>query len=424
MAQDFSKQYTDAERFRRGIDRILKSDQYTDEYKQVLMDKLGNDYNVPKEAVSSDVEFDLLKSGGPVITISQNSGSLINLNDKPAAVSGYIEKPTYLEDELTKAVDVVVDELIKPPPKQKPLTVPKEVYDDLTEQYNKAVSDLEDLRAQLNAKIAELETAISEINLLNQTVDSEKLLRAAADNETQSSTERYTSVLKDFQTAMQKGIQEAIERVSLTAQVRGLQAQKEALQQQLENLKSITETLLGQIDTQQLQIEAQQNEIERQQEEAAAAFLLTGQPGTFGKTNNSGWKIPDSNVGKSDFGNSPLWFDKKKGVWENGDKVEFYNLSNETLVFTLTYAVVKRKEVSGDNTKSPWIIASKNIITVPPRNESDPGIEPVTFTKRYIWQPSRAAKTWNRSAYAEDIITVSVSNGDSFTIGAMYKLRD
>ena len=151
---DKTKKYTDEERFRRGIDRILKSDQYTDEYKAILMEKLGNDYNIPVQSVTEDVDFDLLKKGGPVVTLSEDSGSLVNLNDKPAAVSGYIEKPTYLEDELIRAVDVEVDELISPPPKQKPPTVPQDVYDDLTEQYNDAIDQIEDLREQLNQKIS------------------------------------------------------------------------------------------------------------------------------------------------------------------------------------------------------------------------------------------------------------------------------
>lgn len=409
--------YTDSERYKRGIDRILKSDQYTAEYKQILMDKLGNNYNVPKESVSKDVDFDLLKNGGPVVTLSQDTGSLVNINDKPAAVSGYIEKPTYLEDELMRAVDVEVDELIKAPPKQKSPTVPKPVYDDLAAQYAQAVNDLEDLRAQLNQTISELESAIADINLLNQTVDSEKLLRAASENETQASTERYRSVLNDFQIALQKGIQEAIERVSLTAQVRGLQAQKEVLQQQLENLKAITESLQGQIETQQLQIQAQQNTIEQQQEEAAAAFLLTGT--MLGKTSNSGWKVPESNIGSTDTGKYILYWDKDKGQWINGNLIELYNLSEEEeLIFTFTYVKGERDNVKGDNKSKPFIQGPTSV-TVPARVGSVPGVVPVTFTKNVIWQ---ADKFWN-SSHATDLIQIQVSNNDKYTLDAKYKIK-
>lgn len=428
MAEDLKNKYSDSERYRRGIDRILKSDQYTDEYKKVLMEKLGNDYNVPKAPVSADVEFDLLKEGGPVVTLSEDTGSLINLNDKPAAVSGYLEKPTYLEEELKKAVDIEVDELISPPPKQKPLTVPKDTYDDLRVQYNQSITDIEDLRDELNEKITELETAIADINLLNQTVDSEKLLRASAENETQASTERYTSVLGDFQTAMQKGIQEAIERVSLTAQVRGLQAQKEVLQQQLENLKSITESLQGQIEIlqgnielQQLQIEAQQNQIERQQEETAAIQVANILPGLGDKDNSSAWKIPDGSKGSQDTGAYPLYYKKHKSVWINGDKVEFYNLSEEPLIFTFTFEKGAREKIKGDGLNSPFMSGPARI-EVPPRQESEPGKETVTFTKVKIYREKGGNFLSNPSAYAIDNIKVQVSNGTQWNIGAYYKI--
>ena len=49
--------------------------------------------------------------------------------------SGYIERPKYNEEELKKAVDVKVDELIKPPKKQRGEYVKKLIYDELQKRF-------------------------------------------------------------------------------------------------------------------------------------------------------------------------------------------------------------------------------------------------------------------------------------------------
>jgi len=394
-----------SEKIKKGIDKILQSDQYTDEYKKVIMDRLGVDYSAPKtESETIDTEFDLLKNGGIIISESKKEGNLVTITEKPKAVSGYLEKPKYLEDELTKAVDVKVDELINKPPKTKPLTVPKETYDDLQKLYDESINDLEDLREQLNKKISELATANISIELLNQTVDSEKLLRAAADNETQSSTDRYSAVLNDFQIAMQKGIQEAIERVSLSAQVAGLQAQKEVLKEQLEQMRVIVENL-------QQSVEQAADALDDQQELQASSALLTGTPGFYEKTNQSGWKVPESSIGTPN--GEPIYLRHTR--FANGPIIDFYNLSEEPLIFTFTYEKVSREDCK----KCGGIfIGGPQRIEVPARVDSDPGKTPVEF---------KQVKTHKNKRFhigkSIDAIKVTVSNGDTFSIPAGYRIR-
>ena len=65
-----------------------------------------------------------------------------------------------------------------------------------------------------------------------------KYKKASADNEAQSSTQRYSDLLKDFSNSIIKGTRDGIERVSLTYQVQGLQPQKEALRQLLVQTQS------------------------------------------------------------------------------------------------------------------------------------------------------------------------------------------
>lgn len=377
--------------FKRGIDIILKSDRYTDEYKQVLLAQLGTDYSAPEtENSTQDVDFDLLKSGSLVISRSSNAENLITITEKPAAVSGYLEKPNYIEEELTKAVDVEVDELINLPPKQKPLTVPKETYDDLTDLYNQSINDLEDLRKQLNEAIADLETANLNINLLNQTVDTERLLRAAADNQAQASFDRYTAVLLDFQRAIQKAIQEAIERVSLTAQVRGLQAQKEVLKVLVQNL---------------------QQSLQTSQEQILAAQFTSGQPGFFENTNESGWKSPDSSISSPSA--EPIYLRHTKVV--NGMEIDFYNLTEEILIFTFEYIKGRREDIKGYN--GVWLGGPQRV-EVGPREGTNPGKSTVTFEQTRVLKNKRRHR-----GYGWDEIQVTVSNGDSYTINGLVRAR-
>lgn len=74
-----------------------------------------------------------------------------------------------------------------------------------------------------------------------------KLQEASAQNETQVANNRFTTLLSDFQNAVIAGSKEGVERVSLNAQVRGLQAQKKTLQQLLEVQKAITNQLTSQV---------------------------------------------------------------------------------------------------------------------------------------------------------------------------------
>ena len=384
-------------KIKKGISKILQSDNYTDEYKKVIMDRLGTDYNRPlTEEMTIDTDFDLLKNGGIVISESENSGSLVTIEQKEKAVSGYLEKPTYLEDELKKAVDIKVDELISAPPKEKAETVPKPVYDALQDLYNDKVTEVEGLKQEITDLTEQLATANLAINLLNQTVDSEKLLRAAADNEMQASTDRYTAILKDFQISMQKAIQEAIERVSLSAQVEGLQAQKEVLKIQLEQMTVLVENL--------------QSTVETQQDTAASAALLTGTPGFFEKSNQSGWKVPESSI---DYPTAEPLYARYK-TFRNGPIIDFYNLSDEPLIFTFTYEKGLRQDIK---TSGLWI-GGPTRVEVPARIESDPGKTPVTF-KMVKWLENKTFHTGK----AIDTIKVTVSNGDNYSINAELRAR-
>jgi hypothetical protein len=150
--------------------------------------------------------------------------------------SSTLERPYYNEEELKKAVDIEVDELIR--------------------------------------DIATLET---NVNSLESEVRSAQEQLRTSQAEFEALKNRFEVLLADFQNAVLKGTKEGIERVSMTAQVRGLGAQKETLASQLESEKQIVKSLQGANETLQATIESnraiaeQQIKAANQQVQAAQA---------------------------------------------------------------------------------------------------------------------------------------------------------
>lgn len=184
---------------------------------------------------------ELISSGSAVIT-SQNEQGNHTFYVKPTAedfdgeTSGYVERPKYNEELLKKAVNVVVDELIVAPAKPQPKVVPQKTYNRLEILYNESLAKNTDLSKQLSDALAEIETLNTANEALATQIDVERLLRASAENESEITNNKYVSLIQDFQNALSKGIKEGIERVSLEAQLRGLQAEKVTFDELQKNL--------------------------------------------------------------------------------------------------------------------------------------------------------------------------------------------
>lgn len=282
MNIDFKKQYDNSDITKKGVDIILASDKFTDDYKDLIRGYLG--FTDSTAQTTNEITENIIQNvnevgtfGNDKITVSKSeirSGDFVISTVKGGLV-GYIEKPIYIEDALTKAIDIVVDELISLPPKEKLETILKSLYDIKVNELAGWISDYGILNDKYSQSLSTISTLENEIETLNQVVDSEKILRAVADNETQAANARYTSVLSNFQTALNKGIEEAIARVSLEAQVQGLTAQKEVLESDIETLRILIETQskqfatqLGNIQTQfDIQIESQQSIFDVQTEQ-------------------------------------------------------------------------------------------------------------------------------------------------------------
>ena len=224
---------------------------------------------------------ELISSGSAVIT-SQNEQGNHTFYVKPTAedfdgeTSGYVERPKYNEEQLKKAVNVVVDELIAAPAKLQPKVVPQKTYDRLETIYNQSLGKNTDLSKQLSDALAEIETLNTANEALATQIDVERLLRASAENESQITNNKYVSLIQDFQNALSKGIKEGIERVSLEAQLRGLQAEKQTFDELQKNLTTQLEAASARaIELQNQVTNAQQllasAQIEASQAQAAAA---------------------------------------------------------------------------------------------------------------------------------------------------------
>lgn len=178
--------------------------------------------------------------------------------------SAYLEQPYYDSEQLEKAKDIKVDELIKPKPEQRERYIKyvkyQEKLDEITILTDEKIQ-LELEAGRLKSTIAGLETTV--LTLESQVISAQERVRTI-ESEFESLRNRYESLLQDFQNAVLKGTKEGIERVSLTAQVRGLGAQKETLASQLESEKGIVKSLQDANKTLQQTIASNQKIAEQQ----------------------------------------------------------------------------------------------------------------------------------------------------------------
>jgi len=206
-----------------------------------------------------DNEFilsELIKKGSAALKQEvTETGTIIvdTAKDTDGETFGYVERPIYNEQQLVKAVDIVVDELISPDQELGPQTVLKTTYNDLEELYRQSLVDIQDLREQVNDLTTENENLKNQIDDLTRQLDLANLLKASADNEKEAVNQSLQQVSMDLQAALIKGTKEAVERVSREASLQGALAQKEAFTKiQEDSKKSIEEankTILGLQDT-------------------------------------------------------------------------------------------------------------------------------------------------------------------------------
>jgi len=156
---------------------------------------------------------------------------------KPGLVGSTLLRPTYNDEELKKAVDVVVDELLPEPPVVDRNLVP-------LEDYNAALSLIEELsfnnetltiaNDNFTSLLAELDSdrqsLQSEIDALNATIALLENQIAQAQNSVKDLVDELTSVRQQLTTSQIENAELSAKLAALEAQIAALRAQITALQ--------------------------------------------------------------------------------------------------------------------------------------------------------------------------------------------------
>lgn len=178
------------------------------------------DVSVEDRILSKTPKLGKLKKKNPIIIPDEKQESY------SGEVSDYVERLKYNEEELKKALDVDVDELIKAAPKDLPKIISRKAFERLQGLYQSAQENILNLTNKLKAeesKVSGLESTIADLQARLAAAQASQL---NAEQELIASNAKFASLLIDFQNALSKGIQEGTERVSLESQLRGLQAEK------------------------------------------------------------------------------------------------------------------------------------------------------------------------------------------------------
>jgi hypothetical protein len=194
------------------------------------------------------MEFELIKKD------LQNSGSLVARDrnsvyfeatldeDKTGFVYAPSKKRVYNTDELKKAIDVNVFELIPTSPELELDLVPRPVYNEVTRSLELARLTIESQSLQisdLEREVADL-TAISAS--LDVELDSERLLRVTAEANAENLRTQFAIITDQLQTNIQRMTLDGIENSALKARNEGQNATIESLKKQVD---SLTEQLNG-----------------------------------------------------------------------------------------------------------------------------------------------------------------------------------
>jgi hypothetical protein len=197
---------------------------------------------------SESLEKILSVSGSAAISRNEYGINVVDSNNVASSlVFKGLTKDKYDNEELIKAVDVEVKELLPNIPNTNLDLVPRPVY-------NEKVAENEDLRKvvrKLNGDIVVLNSRISTLESQVQTEINNRLSIEQTNDLLVNQIETLNATIEDFasqiSTSLQKSVDESILRASLQSQKTGFKAQIEALIQQINSLNAIIEGLQSQL---------------------------------------------------------------------------------------------------------------------------------------------------------------------------------
>lgn len=320
--------------------------------------------------------------------------------------SGRIERPVYDEKELQKAIDIKVDELIKPKKETKGKFVPLKRYNKLLAQFTGSQEQIKAVTDDLTSTQAGVAGLEGQVSSLEGTVDGLGVENDQLQQQLSESNQKYEDLLKDFQTALIKGTKEGIERASLSARAEGLQAQVSTLQAQLTAQQDIVKSLQQAAEVQQ-QVQEQVVEAKEKEVEAAKQTSLLGlveDKGQFQVKGTVGWALATSSANRKPEW-AARWDDRRKGPKGrlSGLKYDWYNMGPEPVTLKVQENVIKNKK---------WLNGVPNSLTIPasPDGGSTPGMKSVTFSRGGI----------GKGTYETEIIWTNQTTNEKFKMKTRY----
>jgi hypothetical protein len=326
---------------------------------------------------------EILKKGSTALVEKNSAGVRLfresDLGD--GIISGKLIRPKYNTDELKKSIDTEIFELIPQIRPDGPPMVLKSIYDDALVRIDELTIDIQNL----NIEITDLTAKVSELEIVSESLkiqaDNEILKANISEQQATTANSQVATTTIDLQNAIQNSINEAIERVSLTARI-------EALQESFRVQKELTE---------------------QREKENAAQTAVDGLNGFFQQTANVGWKISSNDVqNQNRLGLYIETENDNKVKFLNGSKgVAFFNFTTEEQTFTLSY--------TGNKVDSTTWFEGPTTFKVPPRNENAAGVTTAKF--RFRNRPGGQKK--RKQAFTATV-TINTTSGDNLEFKAIY----
>ena len=155
-------------------------------------------------------------------------------------ISGKLIRPNYNVKELKKSIDTEIFELLPNEAPDLPDTVLRSIYDGALEQIDDLTSEVQ----RLNIDVNDLTAKVSELEIVSESLkieaDNQTLAANIANDQRDISNTQVAETTIDLQNAIQNSINEAIQRVSLTARNEALAQENESLREQLFGLSAQT----------------------------------------------------------------------------------------------------------------------------------------------------------------------------------------
>jgi hypothetical protein len=166
---------------------------------------------------------ELIKNGSDAINSrnENNQHTYYGYKDDDGLSAGSIALPEYNQEELPKAVDTVVDELIDSS-ESRGVFISKDAYDKLLQDIQNLKDELAEVQAEGDEAANQVEDLRLRVEELESLLDVKENIIASLQSELDSVVERLTALSNDYQSTLIKGIDESIQRVSLEARIQGL----------------------------------------------------------------------------------------------------------------------------------------------------------------------------------------------------------